>query len=340
MSENKLVNLSIMFLGFGLLFLALREFSSFLRPFVIALLLTFLLVPLTRMSGKKKRTIWFSTLGVVFGLFLILPIIFGLLSSDPAEETTPLADEQEVGRALDSFIPDGSISFFGFETQVSSLIDIDKIGSLTGNFTSMFLSSFGTFVAEFFLVLLFLIFLLPNHDSTVTKIAKTLDNHIREKFLLALSDVEKNIRAYLYVKTGVSLLTAIFSGIVMYLFGVKGMFLFMLLIFGLNYIPSIGSFIAVFIVLFSHFLSVGFSLGFIVVGILLILIQIIMGNIIDPKFSGKELELSPVVILLSLFFWGSVWGIGGMFLAVPLTSVLKIILSNIDTTKPYVKFLA
>ena len=339
-TDNKLVSISIMFLGFGLLFLALKEFSSFLRPFVIALLLTFLLVPLTRLSGKRKRNIWLATFGVVASLLLILPVFFGLISAAPPEETTPLADEQEVGKALDSFLPQGNFNFFGFSIEVGSLIDLDKIGSIAGQATSIFLSSFGTFLTEFFLVLLFLIFLLPSHDTTVSKIANSLDLKSKEKFLSALKEIEINIRAYIYIKSAVSIVTAFLSVIVMLLFGVKGIFLFAFLIFALNFIPSIGSFIAVAIVLFSHFLSVGFSLNFFIVGTLLIIIQIIMGNIIDPKFSGKELELSPVIILLSLFFWGSVWGIGGMFLAVPLTSVIKIVLSNINSTQGYVKYLA
>ena len=76
-----------------------------------------------------------------------------------------------------------------------------------------------------------------------------------------------------------------------------------------------------------------------VLGIFLVLTQIIFGNFLEPKIAGKELELSPILILLSLFFWGSVWGIGGMFFAVPLTSILKIILSNIDSTKKIVPFM-
>ena len=339
-TDNKLVGISIMFLGFGLLFLALREFSSFLRPFVIALLLTFLLVPLTRLSGKRKRNIWFATLAVVVGLFLTLPVFFSLISGGSPEDTTPLADEQEVGRALDSFLPEGNLIFFGIEIDLNSLIDIEKVGAFAGQITGAFLSSFGTFLTEFFLVLLFLIFLLPSHDATVSKIANSLDEKSKKKFLAALVDIEKNIRAYLYIKSAISLATAILSGLVMFLFGVKGVFLFAFLIFALNFIPSIGSFIAVAIVLLSHFLSVGLSLNFVIVGVLLILVQVIMGNILDPKFSGKELELSPVIILLSLFFWGSVWGIGGMFLAVPLTSIMKIVLSNIDSTQNFVKYLA
>ena len=66
----------------------------------------------------------------------------------------------------------------------------------------------------------------------------------------------------------------------------------------------------------------------------LILTQFIIGNIVEPKITGKNLNLSPIVILISLIFWGWTWGIVGMILAVPLTSALKIIFEHIDVLKP------
>lgn len=338
MSENKLVNVSIIFLALGLLFLALREFTSFIRPFVIALVLTFLLVPLTRISGRQKRRVQLFSGIVVLFLFVGLPILFSLVLND-SQDTSHLTNKKVVENNFNSILPE-EIILFGTNINVQEIISLDKLGSIAGNLFSSMLSGLGTFFSEFMLVLLFLMFLLPTHDVTIERITKNLNKKQSLKFKKTLEEIEKNIRSYLYIKSAVSLFTAILSGVVMLIFGVKGIVLFSFLIFALNFIPNIGSVLAVGIVLISHFFTIGFSIGFIILAILLILVQFIVGNIIEPKFAGKQLDLSPVIILLSLFFWGSVWGIGGMFFAIPLTSIIKIIFTNIDSTKNYVKFLA
>ena len=83
----------------------------------------------------------------------------------------------------------------------------------------------------------------------------------------------------------------------------------------------------------------GFGAGFVVLTVLLILIQVVFGNIIEPKFTGRRLELSPLVVLLSLFFWGAVWGIGGMLFSVPLTLTIKILLRQNRSTEDLAKYI-
>jgi len=72
----------------------------------------------------------------------------------------------------------------------------------------------------------------------------------------------------------------------------------------------------------------------IMLGLLLMVMQFVMGNVLEPQVMGRNLNLSPIIILLSLIFWGWLWGVVGMFLAVPITSALKIIFENIPTLKP------
>ena len=107
-----------------------------------------------------------------------------------------------------------------------------------------------------------------------------------------------------------------------------------LIIFILNYIPYIGSLIAVaFPVIMSvlQFYSASLTL---VLLIGLMLCQIVVGNLIEPRLTGKTLNLSPVVILLALSIWGSIWGVSGMILSVPIMVMIMIILSEFRSTKP------
>ena len=82
------------------------------------------------------------------------------------------------------------------------------------------------------------------------------------------------------------------------------------------------------------FLRYGFGLRLVLVTAGLMVMQFVMGNVIEPQIMGKRMDLSPIVILLSLIFWGWLWGVVGMFLAVPITSALKIIFDSIPALKP------
>lgn len=335
MSLDKLSKVAIIFMAAVILFVILHQFQAFLRPFFIAVILSFLFVPITRMSKEKKRTMWLTTAGVLLSLFFLV----GLLSAVFVEDTTEDLPQESGAQSIEQSFSSKSVALFGQEYELSSIIDFSQITSLIQGSISSLVSAVSGFFTEFFLILIFMFFLLPSHDATVFKIAQDLTPSSRKKFLGALEQIEKSIRSYLSIKTLISLATALLSGLVMFVFGVKFVVLFMILIFLLNFIPNFGSIAAVSVVLITHFLTAEFTPLFFVLAFLLISIQIIIGNVVEPKYTGRGLELSPVIILLSLFFWGTVWGIGGMFFAVPLTSIIKIVLQNIDTTKGIVAYL-
>ena len=120
----------------------------------------------------------------------------------------------------------------------------------------------------------------------------------------------------------------------MYIFGLEFAIFFAFIIFLLNFIPNIGSIIAVtFPVIFSlvQFESLYLTSIFLA---LMIGVQVLMGNFVEPKFVGNKLNLSPLVIILSLVFWGSLWGVVGMLLSVPIMVIINIILAAIPSTRP------
>jgi predicted PurR-regulated permease PerM len=332
MSLQKLSQISTIFIGLILFFVILHQFQSFLRPLVIAIILTFLFVPVTRLNKEKKRTIWITSTATIITLFLVITI-FSALFADSTQEQVPTIKNSF------SFIPQETIQIGTYTLNLKEVFDLKEFSKTIGTFLSSLLKSLGSFFSEALLTLLFLFFLLPNHDRTVEKIAKQLDRSQQKRFLTALKKIEQNIRDYLFVKFFVSLGTALTTALVLYLFDSSYVLLFTLLVFILNFIPSIGSIVAVGLIIIFTILTQPISGMIILFSILLILIQMIFGNIIEPTFAGEKLELSPIIILLSLFFWGAVWGIGGMFFAVPLTSIIKIILQHNPSTKNIVKYL-
>jgi AI-2 transport protein TqsA len=122
--------------------------------------------------------------------------------------------------------------------------------------------------------------------------------------------------------------------------GVELAVMFAMLTFLLNFIPSIGSIVAVIIPLPVILLQYGFGWQFWFVLAFAGMVQFVIGNVLEPKMMGESLGLHPVTVLLFLMFWGLVWGIPGMFLAVPITAILKIVLCRIPTTVPVANLLA
>ena len=139
------------------------------------------------------------------------------------------------------------------------------------------------------------------------------------------------IQKYIFTKALISLTTSVIVSIVLALFGVDFILVWAVLTFVLNFIPNIGSVIAVILPTVMCLLQFG-SVGYTgILALILVVVQNLIGNIIEPKIFGNRLGLNPIVILLSLLIWGYVWGIAGMILSVPLTAVLKIIFDSSDS---------
>ena len=133
-----------------------------------------------------------------------------------------------------------------------------------------------------------------------------------------------------------SLLTALTVGIVLWIFDIDFLVVWVVLTFLLNFIPNIGSVLAViFPTLIALVQYESFGYAILVAGIVTG-VQNIYGNLIEPKIMGDKLGLNPLVILLSLLLWGYIWGLVGMFLSVPITAVIKILVS--DSKSPNLKF--
>lgn len=180
------------------------------------------------------------------------------------------------------------------------------------------------------LIILFIIFLFIGEKKVIPSQSPNAT------IQLILSNVSK----YLSVKLSTSLVTALVVWLILGFFQVKLAFLFALLTFMLNFIPSIGSIIAVLLPTPVLFLQYGFGANFWIVIGLATAAQFIIGSLIEPHLMGEEMDLHPVTVIACLIFWGLVWGIPGAFLSVPITASVKIVLSKIKYTHPIAELLA
>lgn len=217
----------------------------------------------------------------------------------------------------------GYVMDLSFVSQfLSNVPVIDWVRNLSGGV-------FGI-VGNLFLVLIFTFFLVVGNESSKEE---------GRGFALS-NDVKSKINRYLGTKLFTSFLTASFVMIILSVFGVDLAFMFASFTFFLNFIPNIGSIIAVILPIPVLFLQFGAGWETATIISILGVVQFAIGNILDPKLMGVNLGLHPVIILLSLLFWGFIWGVAGMFLSVPMTAVVKLILDRYQLTKPIGNLLA
>ena len=156
----------------------------------------------------------------------------------------------------------------------------------------------------------------------------------------AIKEMLANVSVYLSVKLMASLITGVLVAMVLFGFHVKLAALFALFAFLLNFIPSVGSIVAVLLPIPVLFLQYGFGPQFFVVIGLLSAIEFTIGNLIEPRFLGEGMDLHPAAVVASLIVWTLIWGAPGAFLSVPITASIKIVLSKIKLTRPAAEFLA
>ena len=146
--------------------------------------------------------------------------------------------------------------------------------------------------------------------------------------------VTKDIQTYIGLKTFVSAITGILSYIVMALVGVDFAGFWAVLIFILNFIPYIGSLVGVAFPAVLTLVQFDSLIPFVITSTVLASVQLAVGNIIEPRMMGRSLNLSPLVILLSLAIVGQIWGIVGMVLSMPFMVIAMIVCAGFEATRP------
>ncbi|MCB1195170.1 AI-2E family transporter [bacterium] len=184
-------------------------------------------------------------------------------------------------------------------------------------------------------ILIYLIFLVVEGNSFNEKIAALVGDARREKIVrTVIKRIEMDIRKYIGIKTLISLLTAALSFFILRIVGVDFARFWACMIFILNFIPTIGSIIATIFPCVLALIQFESLYPFIVVAVGISSVQFFIGNVFEPRIMGNTLNMSPLVILIALALWGSIWGIVGMFLCVPLMVIIMIVLAHFPQTRP------
>lgn len=322
---TSLVVLATVAVGF-----ALRWLRPVLIPFVLALFIALVLSIFAEWLATRaklpRRVALVATL--IFGLGILVSF-GGLVRAAIAQ----LADNapfyaQQVGILIDrtaAALPEELATRIGEGGKELREIPVTTVGALLASSTNALLGVF----SQSLLVLIFVIFLLLGGSRGAPTPASTL------------AEVHQSVGRYLIVKIMISATTGFLVALVLSLLGVPLAMIFGVLAFLLNFIPNIGSVIATLLPLPVVFVSSGVSgVGAITAIVALTLVQIGMGNFVEPRWMGQSLDLHPVAVLLSLITWGMLWGVVGMFLATPITAVMKLLLEKFEGSRPVAELLA
>ncbi|MEM9526537.1 MAG: AI-2E family transporter, partial [Bacteroidota bacterium] len=160
-----------------------------------------------------------------------------------------------------------------------------------------------------------------------------LDLQESNRLSIVLGEINTAMRTYLGVKTFTSLVTAILSWFVFFFVGVDYALFWAFLIFLFNYIPTIGSITATLLPAFLALVQFDGLSPFLIIALGVSAIQLLIGNIIEPRLMGDTLNISPLVVVLSLILWSMLWGVVGMLLSVPITVAIIIICAQFPATR-------
>jgi predicted PurR-regulated permease PerM len=192
------------------------------------------------------------------------------------------------------------------------------------------LSQFGNLMTKGFLIFLTLVFILLEASMFEIKLQNALHNP--QQSMQRLARITRDVKLYLAVKTAISLATGIIVTIWLMILGVDYAVIWGLLAFILNFVPSIGSILAAIPPIILALIQLGIG-NAVLVAVGYLVVNVALGNFLEPRLVGQKLGLSTLVVFLSLIFWGWVLGPVGMLLSVPLTMAVKIVLQSNDDTR-------
>ncbi len=307
----------------------LKAASNLVTPFLLAVFIAVVMGPLVQFLRNRGLPTWTAMLLVVAILMGAGGGVVALLTGSLNAFNANLPDYQlrlkELSGELITWLD--TMGLHISRQTMNSLVDPARVLGLAGDL----IRGLGAVLTNAFLILVTVIFILFEANSLPSKLRAAM--HSPEASLSEMREVMHTINRYMFIKT----CTSIFTGAVLWAWlkylGVDFAAMWGMLAFLLNFVPTIGSIIAAVPAVMLALVQLGLDSALLAM-IGFVIVNVAVGNFIEPRIMGQGLGLSTLVVFLSLIFWGWVLGPAGMFLSVPLTMSLKIVLGANPQTYP------
>ncbi|MCB0653010.1 MAG: AI-2E family transporter [Saprospiraceae bacterium] len=307
--------------------------QNLIIPFVMGLLLWFVMRQMKAVLDmvpfiKNKIPSWLKTLVSSTLILILAGILVEVLSSNINALSLSY---QKYGANFDSVV-----QLINKKFDLNIIEDVKgKAGDFNfGALLGAIFSSLSSIIGNTFMILIYTLFVVLEEAKFRDKLKMLFpDEEHFSKLYVMLNKIERSISSYLGLKTFVSVITGTLSYIVLRIIGVDSPEFWAFLIFVLNFIPTIGSLIGTLFPAVFSLLQFGTLTPFLMILLFVGLIQVIVGNILEPRLMGSSMNISPLVTIVALSFWGVVWGVVGMILSVPITVIMIIVFSQFEQTK-------
>jgi AI-2 transport protein TqsA len=312
--------------------------EQILLPLVLAILFSYLITALGHRIegiriGRWSPPAWMGLSGAIIAVMLVLALIVQIVASNISDVVAGAPQYQQQMEDMFAEVSTFAAKILNQERPITMAGLLQEINLRA--VLERFVNAFQSIAGNTFQVLAYVTFLLLERRMFDRKLSMLFSKSAGEKAVRAtLRTIGSKIETYVLIKTGISLLNAVLSFIVLTLFGVDFAGFWSLLVFVLNYIPYIGSPIAMLFPTLLALLQFGSAVMAAFVLGSLWAIQAFVENFIEPRITGRTLNLSPIVMIVSLSVWGAIWGIPGKIMSVPLMVIIMITLSQFPKTRP------
>jgi AI-2 transport protein TqsA len=318
----------------------LQQLVLLLRPLCLAIFLSYAFVPLyQRFREKVPGPASYAVMALA--VLLILGAIALIVQASIVDLKDELPALLERGRTMADKIEDylkvHAPGFWAY-IDIGEQQETSIIGKLK-EWAYSLIDGLANTLAEGVAVAVYLLFFMLESQRFRKRVQSAFPASQAEQFLNVLGRINDSIKRYVEAKVVASIILAVPVTILLWIFDVKFMLLWGILAFFCNFIPYLGSVISISLPVLLSFLMKDNYWQPITLTILLIGVHMASAYLLEPMMIGRAAGLSPLIVVASLVFWGHVWGLIGMLLAVPLTAIVKIALENVEVTRPFARLL-
>lgn len=340
MDDLRWVKIPLGIIAMTIIVIILKELKSIFIPLTFAIFLTFIFAPLNAALNRRRIPKLFAILimmliiFVFFGIvvFVLYSAVYSLIIEFPKYQEKMVEMVNQSYISLQELILKMEVVFSKIPDWFDQRTIISPGSFSITRFVTGTMGTFFDFFVTVFLTLIFLAFIVGGIEKLGNRVKKVLTEGRNKQTLKLINNIQDQMKKYFLNKTLISLGTSLTGMFFVMIFKIDFILMSGILIFVLNYIPNFGSILASLFPILICFLQYGFGWRFLGISVCLTLVQMVFGNMLEPALMGEKLNLSPIIVLISLVFWGWVWGPVGMILAVPITSSINIIIKEINET--------
>jgi AI-2 transport protein TqsA len=318
----------------------LKELAPLLRPLLLAVFLAYVILPV-RLYVQGQIHGGVRSLALLAGLAVVLLGLAALTYADVAELGRDFPRLHDRARELltdaTRYTRDRVPALEGLVAGTTS-VEEQGTAQLKAMVEGLATATAGVLV-EAVEVLFYLALILVEANRFPRRVRAAFTDPQAEGILAAATSINAAIASYLKAKVRVNLVLAVPAALVLWLCGVKLVVLWGVLTFFANFVPYVGSIVACALPLLFGFLDLGVGWPMLAATLLLPAVHVTSAYLVEPAMTGKAVDLSPLVVLIALAFWGLCWGLTGMILAVPLTAMIKIVLGAVPATRPVARLM-